>query len=446
MSLASRLLWWAGLPLALLLLGAAWLTDLAFRNAVERGFDQQLAVALDRLGAALELGQRLPQLRREPDDGRYQQLHSGWYWQIEHAGTVWQRSRSLWDARLAIPAEWPAGQPLILDLHGPDGAPIRVQARELQGPGSRVRIAVAMPRSAIDAEIAGFSALLWPGLALLLLIFTVALYAQVRGGLAPLRRLGAELREMQAGRRESLPDSPVSEISDLVREINVVLAANRRLAGRGRKLAGDLAHALKTPLALVSSQLPQDSPASLRASLVRINELIQRHLAQAAADARREHASCEIKQVLERLIGMFDVLHRERQLRFLIQVPDQLCARCEADDLNEMLGNLIDNACRAARGEVQVIALAEGDQLQIQVIDDGAGLDDAALALLGRRGQRFDQGPGAGLGVSITQDIAESYAGSLSFSRNQGGGLTASLRLPRVIPPSRSPTKTAMSV
>ncbi len=429
-SLHARLLWAALLPLGLLLgAGALWLQS-AFVAAVERGFDQRLAASLEALVASVEPAtDGSLSLRRNLAESGYAQVRSGWYWQISDASGVLRRSRSLWDAELAPPAS--AG-PQPVDLRGPAGEPLRALAREIRfaARAAPLRFVVSAPRSAIDGEIATFRRLLLAGVAGVLALSALALALQVRLGLRPLRRLQAQLGQVEAGTRADLELPAASELAALAHKINSVLAHNQRMAARGRKLAGDLAHALKTPLALLRSDPALAASGEARRALDRLEDIVQRHLAQASAQARREQAQTELAPLAEALAAMFRKLHAPREMAIDRDIPAGLRARCESEDLSEMLGNLIDNACRAARTRVRLRARMQAAELHLDIDDDGPGLDATALAQLGLRGQRLDEQSGAGLGVSISRDIAESYAGTLEFSRSELGGLRASLRLP----------------
>lgn len=431
-SLHARLLWAALLPLGLLLgAGTLWLQS-AFVAAVERGFDQRLAASLEALVASVEpAADGSLTLRRNLAESGYAQVRSGWYWQIDDAGGVLRRSRSLWDAELAPPA---GAGPQPADLPGPAGEPLRVLACEIRFAArtAPLRFVVTAPRSAIDGEIATFRRLLLAGVVGVLALAALALALQVHLGLRPLRRLQAQLGQVEAGARAALEAPAASELAALAHKINSVLAHNQRMAARGRKLAGDLAHALKTPLALLRSDPALASRGEARQALDRLEDIVQRHLAQASAQARREHTHTDLAPLAGELAAMFRKLHAAREVAIQLDIPAGLRAGCESEDLSEMLGNLIDNACRAARSRVRLQARTQAGGLRIDIDDDGPGVDATALAQLGVRGQRLDQQSGAGLGVSISRDIAESYGGMLAFSRGELGGLCASLRLPGV--------------
>jgi signal transduction histidine kinase len=308
---------------------------------------------------------------------------------------------------------------------------LRAVVRRIELPGQRAPITVLLtgPRDDIDAEVADFVQLSWLAAAGLALLALATIGLQLRLGLAPLRRFSEQVAELAAGRREALERLPVRELDAVVEELNPVIEQNRRLAESGRKRAGDLAHALKTPLALLRTLVPPGDTTQ-REALARIDEIVDRHLARASADARRRKARCEASEALDGLVVLLARLHPAKAID-VASSPAMPPVACEASDLQEILGNLLDNALRAARHTVRVDLRFEGTEVRITLDDDGAGLDDAALARLGERGLRFDEStPGTGLGVSISRDIAESYGGALEFGRSPLGGLQARLRLP----------------
>lgn len=437
-SLHLRLLLAGLLPVALLgALGALGLR-LAFAAAVERAFEQQLAESVDTVLSGIEIdaeGRAL--MRRTPLLPAYQRVHSGWYWQVGEREAPLHRSRSLWDESLA-PAGAAAAQGIaFVDATGPAGEPLRLATLRATLPRADVPIAVtvAAARSAIDAEIARFSRLVWIGFGGLLLVAAVAQGVQVRLGLAPLRRLGGELAEVESGRRARLSRGLLPELDVLAGKVNAVLDVNQGMADRGRKLAGDLAHAMKTPLALLADRLRDDPDPAAAEALSRLRALAERHLAVASAEARAVDARTEVAPALQALRDLFARLNAARGLRVDADAPPGLFVACAADDLQEVLGNLLDNACRYARSRVQVIATAHDGGVRIAVVDDGPGLDEAAIARLGTRGLRLDErGAGSGLGIAIAGDIVDALGGSLAFARDPGGGLRALVDLPATGP------------
>jgi len=430
-SLRARLLWSALLPLTLLAVAGAFGLQWAFADAVERGYDERLGAKLDALVAGLDIeADGRPSLQRAPDEAAFAQVRSGWYWQVVQDGRPLLRSRSLWDAVLEPPPARAA--PRGDDTIGPGGEALRVVSRRVLLPGADgpLDLTVAGPRAGLDAEIARLGRLLWGGVAGLVLLAAIGLLVQVRLGLAPLRQLGLQVAAVRRGESEGVHAGKLSELATLAEGLNGLLRQNGRLAQNGRKRAGDLAHALKTPLALLRTRIDPDD-GELREALDRISAVVDRHLAAASADARRAHARCDAVAEARQLLAMFARLHTGRPLQLRLDAPEQRAVGLEASDLQELLGNLIDNACRAARSQVRLSIDPGKGPLRLRIEDDGPGLSDEQLAQLGQRGLRFDESlPGTGLGVAISRDIVDSYGGLLDFQRIAGGGLRAVLELP----------------
>ncbi len=431
-SLQRRLWWAAALPLVALVLAGLLLLQWAFEDTVRRAFDARLDRTLVAFVGGLEA---TPEGRvvvgRPIGQAAFDSIGSGWHWQVADETGVRLRSRSLWDRELAMPRARSDGRARHVDL-APDGAsPLRAVVRRIALPGRPTPITVLItgPRAEIDAEVADFVRLSWLAAFGLAGLALATIFLQLRLGLAPLRRFSEQVAELASGQREALDRLPVRELDAVVDELNPVIEQNRRLAESGRKRAGDLAHALKTPLALLRTLVPAGD-ARQREALDRIDEIVDRHLARAAADARRNKVRCDVAAALAELVALLGRLHPSKVIH-VAPSPTLLEAACEASDLQEMLGNLLDNALRAAYREVRIALLAEGGSVRLVLDDDGIGLDEEALSRLGERGLRFDESvPGTGLGVSITRDIAESYGGGLDFGRSPLGGLQARLQLP----------------
>lgn len=430
-SLRGRLLGSALLPIAVLAVAGAAGLQWAFADAVERAYDERLGSKLDALAAGIDIeADGLPSLQRAPDEAGFARVRSGWYWQVAQGGEPVLRSRSLWDGALDA-GEAPA-LPIGRDGVGPAGEALRVLERRVMLPGldAPLDLRVAGPRAGLDAEIDRLGRLLWGGVIGLVGLAAASVALQVRWGLAPLRRLRARVAAVRRGEADALDAGGPLELAALTDELNELLRQNGRLAEHGRKRAGDLAHALKTPLALLRTRLdPEDG--ELRDALARIDAVVDRHLAAASADARRAHARCDAAAETRRVVAMFERLHAEGTVRLDLDAPPSCIAAIEASDLHELLGNLVDNACRAARRRVHVRVEAGPGPVRIAILDDGPGLSDAQLEHLGQRGLRFDERlPGTGLGVAISRDIVDSYGGRLDVRRGDAGGLEVRIELP----------------
>jgi signal transduction histidine kinase len=260
----------------------------------------------------------------------------------------------------------------------------------------------------------------------------------VRGAIQPLERIRRRLAEVREGTSRQLEGTYPSEVQPLVDDLNALLAHNARMIARADARAGDLAHGLKTPLAILANEaaaLARDGNAPLAASIAEQVAEMQRHVdyhlahARAAAAGAARNAQCSIAESVEGLRRALLRVHAERGLQIDVAVPPGLVFRGRREDLDEMLGNLLDNACKWARTRVSVSAAQAGAGLAIDIEDDGAGLDESMRERVLQRGVRADEAaPGSGLGLAIVRDIAELYGGTIALEPSPLGGLRATLR------------------
>lgn len=424
----------AGVLLAALL--SAWgLGEQYERSALAR-FDARLVedqltlvglLVLD-LEGGIELANDLP-------DARYQRVFSGSYWKLgEGAGAL--RSPSLWDAALDLPSPAAGSAPRVVELDGPQGQQLRAVVRAVlpAGAAQPVRVAVAADSAQLRNEIYRFRLLAGAAGAGIALLLLAAVAWQVRFGLRPLAGLGNALAEVRDGRLERVPEAGLpQEVRPLAAHLNELLENHERAVRRARHAAGDLAHAIKTPLAALAAatgQQPGELPDLVRDQVARIGAALERHLNAGAP--RNLRARCELAAVAEPLLALMRQLYGGRGVRFSASLPAGLALRCEAEDLEELLGNLLDNAGKWATSAVLLRAAVSGEEAVISVEDDGPGLSDEDLARARERGVRLDQQvAGSGLGLAIVGDLAEALGGSLALGTAASGGLAATLRLPR---------------
>jgi signal transduction histidine kinase len=449
-SLRLRLLGATLATLALALAGAhGWLSGL-FRDHVLRQFDVALEQQLDQLVARLEFdAQGQPVIdARGMSDPRWEKAYSGLYWQIEplprqegrNPGVL--RSRSLWDAELRVPDDLPAdGAVHRHDGTGPRGEALRVLERSLQAPGAaapRWRLIVAGDSREVAAAAERFTGVLAASLGALGVLLVLASLAQVALGLAPLGAMQAGLQRVRQGQAQRLQGRFPSEVQPLVDEFNGVLDRNAEVVERARAHAGNLAHALKTPLAILG-QAARDAPPSEFSALVgdqvRVAERhMHWHLARARASAVRNVPGqrTPVGPVVASLLRTMDRLHADRHLDLgADEMPPDLAFAGAEQDLQEMVGNLLDNACRSARTAVAVRAERDGTRLRLSVDDDGPGIAPERRTEVLQRGVRLDETRvGSGLGLAIVVDLARLYGGDLALGTARAGGLSAQLLLP----------------
>jgi len=437
-SLAFRLVAGAGLWITAALAAGGFQLSSMFEDSVERSFEARLEVYLDSLIAVSRTGAAGGiELARGLGEPRFTQPNSGWYWQISGPDGPLLRSRSLWDMTLS-PRASEDGAVRTSEFSGPDGRNLRLAERTVTLPGfpHRLRYMVAAEDSEIDREVARFNkALIW-SLASLGIGLIAAVLIQVRFGLIPLRRMRAALTDIRAGRAEKLSGEFPAEVQPLADELNALLEHNARVVERARTHVGNLAHALKTPLAVLSNEATRET-GPLAQSVARQTAVMRRQIdrnlsrARAAATAGVLGARTPVLPVIEDLKRTLERIHAERRIAIEITGEREAAFRGERQDLEEMLGNLMDNGCKWARARVGVAIACADERLRIIVEDDGPGLSAEERMQLFQRGKRLDEAvPGSGLGLAIVRDIAGLYDGSVALDEGALGGLKVTLTLP----------------
>ena len=452
-SLAFRLFLWAtGWTVVILIVTGIVLSTL-YRNAVERAFDRRLDVYLRTLVADVaspeEGNDKFPQSIGEP---LFDLPLSGWYWQVARLDTAkpeMHSSRSLWDSNfphLPDSGQSSAGFGGYRQgyAQGPEDARLRIAERTIDlGEDGRYLVAVAGDASEIDNEMRSFDRVIGAtfGALAIALLLTTAL--QVRFGLSPLKRISESLAAIRSGRAERLQGEFPVEIAPLARETNALIDANREIVERARTHVGNLAHALKTPLSVLVNEAAAraDDPLAqkVREQTDIMRDQVARQLERARLAARSTvvGALIDVSPVVTALARTMEKLHRERDIAIAVDVPEQARFSGEQHDLEEMIGNLVDNACKWAQSRVAIEVVAdrfEADgkpRVRIIVDDDGPGLSPSEREQVALRGRRLDESkPGSGLGLSIVVELAGLYRGVLTLGTAPIGGLRAELALP----------------
>nr|MCU0924782.1 sensor histidine kinase [Hydrogenophaga sp.] len=436
--------------LALALAGAHALLGGLFRDHVMRQFDATLVLQLDQLTARLEFdAQGRPVIDpRSLSDPRLDKPYSGLYWQLDEMSPSAQtrngvlRSRSLWDTQLALNADALADGDLHThDSVGPQGHAVRIVERSLQAPEepqARWRLMVAGDTREALAAADDFNGVLAASLAGLGALLALAALAQVAVGLAPLQAMQRGLQQVREGRTARLAGRFPAEVQPLIDDFNGVLDRNAEVVARARTQAGNLAHALKTPLAVLGNAAAQAPGNELAPLVTEQVQVAQRHIhwhlarARVAASQGLPGQRTPLAPLLAGLLRVMGTLHAGRGLDIAArEMPADWAFAGEEQDLQEMVGNLLDNACRCARSEVRVHAAREGAQLHIVVDDDGPGIAPEQRAEVLQRGVRLDESaPGSGLGLAIVVELASLYGGALTLETSDAGGLRARLTLP----------------
>jgi signal transduction histidine kinase len=438
-SLTFRLIVGASLLCGATLMAAYVLLSMLFNLHLRHGVDADLVDRLDDMAAALETAaDGTISLSREPDVPKYNRQLSGQYWQIETPGQPAIRSRSLWDARLPGPsATADLGEISLREVEGPRSERLRLAQRSLQfpAPSAPVTFSVAADLAPALAAARQFSRILATALVVLGIGLVSAVVLQVRVGLRPLDGIKAALAAIRAGTVQRLSGDVPTEIAPLAQELNALLDHHRSLIDRARAQAGDLAHALKTPLAVLRNEMENEEKPDRKLALDQLTAMtdaVHHHLAraQAAGGARLLGVRADAAQAIEALARTLPRMN-DRDIDIEVALAKPLWFAGEAQDLSELLGNLLDNACKWAAGKVRIAAARKGSRLKVEIGDDGPGIAVEQRALALRRGGRLDEHkPGSGLGLTIAQDLATLYGGTLTLGQSVLGGLNVELDLP----------------
>jgi signal transduction histidine kinase len=452
-SLATRLFLSATAWVVVILLITGVILSSVYRDATERAFDRRLNLYLRTLVAEVATPD-------EPPDHQFQSLGeplfelplSGWYWQIIRTDTdkdEARASRSLWDKKLPKledhGAELTAAGIRLGYVDGPEGQTLRMVERPVDlGADGKFLVDVAGDATEIFDETRNFDYYLGGTFIALSIVLVLTTIFQVRFGLAPLKRISDSIADIRSGRAERLEGEFPVEIAPLARETNALIDANREIVERARTHVGNLAHAIKTPLSVIVNEATAHSSDLFAAKVLEqadvMRDQVAHHLERARIAARLTIVGTitEVGPVVEALRRTMEKIHRDRDIAIEVSAGTKTRFRGERQDLEEMAGNLVDNACKWTTSRVSIEVHAEQPaasgatpMLRIIVDDDGRGLSEKERAQVSRRGQRLDESkPGSGLGLSIVVDLAALYGGSLALGRAPIGGLRAELVLP----------------
>jgi signal transduction histidine kinase len=437
-SLARRMIAIAALWISVLLIGGGFALDRVLTGAITRNFDSSLEYVLIAMIRSSEIGPDGEVRLVEPlGDQRFLEPYSGLYWQISGGTQEPYRSRSLWERSLKAPTPHIDDQIHIYDSNQFPEEELRVLERNVILPGSKVswRYQIAQSREALDTQVGAVRATLIPSLALLGLGLLILAALQTFYGLWPLRHIRRAIAAMRGGQNRRV-DAPLPlEVQPMVDELNALLAHNEKQAEEARLHAGNLAHALKTPLTvLLNSATSQTSELAdtVRREAATMQRQVEHHLARARAVGRRgaAQARANVRESVDSVTRAVALLYPKARLD--AAGDKQLVARVERQDLDELVGNLLENAAKYGGGSVFVTIQRDGAMAEILVEDDGAGISPADRTRIFDRGVRLDSGkPGTGLGLAIVRDVAEIYGGSIALEESEDmGGLLVRLRLP----------------
>ncbi len=441
-SLRRRMLFIAFAWIFVLLLGGGLALERTLTGLVTRNFDDQLGYMLTAMVSSAEIGpEGEVYFSRQLGDQRFLEPNSGLYYQISGPGHDEFPSRSLWDRVLKLNADHFDIQPHIYDSSQFEGEPLRVIERSVILPGSGItwQFAVAGSRNELDAQISRIRAILIWSFVVLGLGLSAMAVAQTYYGLGPLRRVRLAIMRLREDGGSRLVEPLPLEVQPLVSELNALLAHSERQAEEARTHAGNLAHALKTPLTVLTNAAQAHS-ADLDDIVAREAAVMRRqvdhHLARARAVGRRAagQSRATVRDSVEAVLRAVTRIYPDA--RFDLDGSCDVQVAIERQDLDEILGNLIENAAKYGGGSVFITIETPTSDAQfcdIWIEDDGMGIPEVARKRLFTRGARLDTSkPGTGLGLAIVRDVAEIYGGSITLGESDDlGGLLVTLRLPR---------------
>jgi signal transduction histidine kinase len=366
--------------------------------------------------------------------------HTGWYWKLDAPGVA-LRSPSLGadDFVFAGPLPEYHPKPVTAGGTGPGDEPLRVRMQRFLIGDKSVIVASSAPRHALEGPLREAMTPVALTLGVLALTLIGGILLQVRLGLRPLSQLTEDLQRVRTGRAERIPGTQPSEVAPLVAELNTLLDQNALNLERARRHVANLAHGLKTPLATLAVIMEERgwyADGRLRPLVTTMDRRIRHHLSRArlAALGGPERARTLLAPRVADHIGAFGKLYADKGLAYEMRIAPEIALACEAQDLDELLGSLLDNASKWARQRVLVAADRVGPIVEMTIEDDGPGLSDQQAIDVMRLGHRLDEtAPGYGFGLPITRELAELYGGTFALGRSVFGGLRAAVSIPAAL-------------
>jgi signal transduction histidine kinase len=438
-SLTKRIITLSIFWIVIALVATAVLLGRFYLDHIEEHYDAHVFTHVEELVASVETSpDGSLTLTRQPTDPRFYRENSGWYWEILSGDESLERSLSLGDGRLDLSQIVFEENHNIQMVNGPGGERLRAHVVHVSYPHERgsITIAATAPEMQIKDDVHDFYAHIITSFLVLGVGLSVAVVMQVYLALRPLKAIQTAISDIRAGKTERLPREFPKDVQPLVDELNFLLDHNETLLKRARNQLGDLAHSVKNPLTVIRNEA-RDVPGKqgkliLEQSHVMANN-IDHYLSRARIYGKQDAIGyrTSVKSVIDDLSFAVSHIHKDRNIEVKMLCLDDKWFRGEAQDLEEMAGNLIDNAFKWAAREVTVSCASNQNRLSLIIEDDGPGIAEEELETITRRGRRLDENtPGHGHGLGIVEDIANLYGGSLRLGRSELGGLKAQLDLP----------------
>lgn len=443
MTLNARIILAASLVLAIFLALTGIALDQAFRDSARAAREERLQGQLYLLIAAAEVDESgrlaMPQQLQEP---RFGQPGSGLYATIDDGrGKTRWRSQSALNVSLPADVLLAAGKRHFAELSSAGGVHFFVYRMGVSWSEGKRKFAftfsVAEDLAAFNTQLAHYRRSLWGWLGAMALLLLLAQAVLLRWGLRPLRRVAAEIRAIEGGEKERLGSDYPPELKALTENLNGLLLRERAQQQRYRDALGDLAHSLKTPLAVMRGALAGQLREALAATVAEESEKMQRivdyQLQRAATMGPSSPlaASVEIGPLAQRIMASLDKVYRDKAVSAELHVDKAPGFRGDQGDLLELLGNLLDNAYKWSAGRVKLSIATEAGKLTLLVEDDGPGIAPADIERILQRGARADQStPGQGIGLAVVAGIVQAYGGEIAIGASALGGAGITIRLP----------------
>ena len=461
-SLRARLLIGALIWITVGVSAAGFFISALFRQHATALVDAEMHGHLEELGSLIDIAPGgAPELYRALSDPRFSEPGSGYSWQISQDGKPLIKSTSVSTSDLPIPNDR-LGTGEMRRLLMPYGRQSLIVYETEFSPVSKgplLRLQVNVDESILDAVLSTFNRALMISLAILVVILAGAAALQVQFGLQPMARLGQALRAIRAGKATHVPGNLPREVQPAVDDLNSLIDTNAQMVLRARAQAGNLAHALKTPLAVLTDEADRlaqrgedDSAQVILQQCQRMQRQIDYQIARARAAASRSlpGVNAPVLPAVNTIVTAMARLYCAKQPRISVDIDPDYVAQCDPLDLSEMLANLIDNACKWCASRVAIGARPDfpAKRVIVTIDDDGPGLAPASREVVFQIGRRLDERvPGSGLGLPIVRDLARLYGGEITLSDSPIGGLRCELQLPAPhLPPAGVPEKNSLRV
>jgi signal transduction histidine kinase len=438
-SLTFRIILLSGIWIIMALAGTGVVLVNFYRQHIESHYDAHVQMHMEEMVSAARLsenGELL--LAYPPSDPRYQIVHSGWYWEIRHRGRVLASSPSLDGSQLDLSTLQGAEHADARVIDGPQQNPIRVQTIQIPAgiPGEQLLLVSSAPMMGVTDDVIDVAEHMAISFSLLGLGLLVAVVLQIRIALRPVHDISQGISDIHRGSADKVDGEFPIDVQPLVNELNNLLEHNSVLLRRARNQLGDLAHSIKNPLTVINNEARGMDSTKGKLILKQSADIaasVDHHLSRARAFGTTKvlGSQARIKPVAEDLIFAMKRIYKSRGLEFDLSGLGSCSARCETQDLEEMLGNLMDNACKWANRRVLIHSKRKDKRCIVYVEDDGPGIPEDKIEQVLQRGQQLDKSrEGHGLGLGIVQDIVELYKGKLTLSSSGYGGLAVRLELP----------------